>query len=270
MPQSGKKPEARQAVAVKFLVAQSNWLGPMDIPNLKPAGLPTPIPLRSITDMKNFPVLLFAVGIMFLIGGCATPSATGYKPTYSSFDQPADHPANPSKTPMPAGSIPAGSFDIRGLPLEKVLEIYSAMSCRTVVRGNLPDVKITFRTQTPLTLVQTLQLFDSVLAQNGIAMVLSGDRAVKAVPANQATSENPPEITLPWKLLPESSSPMMRKVTLKNVKPSNAIPVIQPFSKLPNSILCIDGEKLIILRDYSAAIRQQLQLLEQLDHPPVH
>ena len=234
----------------------------MDFLNLKPAGLLMPFSLRSTSAMKNFPVLLFAVGIMFLVGGCATPSATSYKPTYSSFDQPADHPAQTQPD--------AGCINFQGVSLGQVFEIYSAVSGRTVIRGSLPDAKISLRTQTPLTKVQTLQTLDSVLAQNGIAMVLSGDRAVKAVPASQATSENPPEITLPWKLLPESSSLMMRKVTLKNGRPSEVIPIIQPFSKLINSIICIDSEKLIILRDYSATIRQQLQLLEQLDHEPVH
>jgi len=234
----------------------------MDHPNLKPAGLPMTFLLRSTFAMKNFPALLFAIGILFLAVGCATPSTTSYKPTYSSFDQLADHPA---QTAMATGCI-----NFQAVPLEQVLEIYSAMSGRTLIRGPLPDVKLSLRTQTPLTKVQTLQTLDSVLAQNGIAMVLSGDRAVKAVPASQATSENPPEITLPWKLLPESSSPMMRRVTLKYVWPCDAFPMIQPFAKLPNSIVCIDGEKLIILRDYSAAIRQQLQLLEQLDRPPVH
>ena len=218
--------------------------------------------------MKNPLVPLFAVGILILAAGCSTPSATGYKLTFSSFDQPSDHPSNTPKTPTPAGQIPAGSINFRGVPVEQVLQIYSALSRRTIIRGNLPSAMITLETQTPLTAVQTLQLFDSVLAQNGIAMVLSGDRAVKAVPASQATSENLPEITLPWKLLPESSSPMMRKVTLKYLKPSEAMCAITPFSKLLNSIIAIDGEKLLILRDYSATIRQQLQLLEQLDHQP--
>ena len=212
--------------------------------------------------MKNPLVPLVAVGILVLATGCSTPSATGYKLAYSSFDQPSDHPS--SKTPAPAGCI-----NFQGVSLEQVLKIYSGVSGRTMIRGSLPEAKINLQTQTPLTTVQTLQLFDSVLAQNGIAMVLSGELAVKAVPANQATSENLPEITLPWKLLPESSSPMMRKVTLKYLKPSEAMCAITPFSKLRNSIIAIDGEKLLILRDYSATIRQQLQLLEQLDHQPI-
>jgi type II secretory pathway component GspD/PulD (secretin) len=211
--------------------------------------------------MKNFPALLFATGILFLVGGCATPTGTGYKPSYSSFDQPADH---PSETPMTAGSI-----NFQGVELKQVLDVYAAVSGRTVIRGTLPDVKISVRSSTPLTKVQIMQTLDSVLAQNGIAMVLSGDHSVKAVTTSQATSENPPEITLPWKLLPESSSPMTRTVTLKYLKPSEVVPALMPFAKLPNSILAIDGEKLLILRDYSENIRKQLQLLEQLDRQPV-
>ena len=66
-------------------------------------------------------------------------------------------------------------------------------------------------------------------------------------------------------LLPESGSCMSRTVRVQHFKPSEVVPVLQPFSKLPNSILCIDGEHLLILRDYSANIRQELRLLETLE-----
>lgn len=116
--------------------------------------------------------------------------------------------------------------------------------------------------------IQLLQMLDTVLAQNGIAMVLSGDDAVKAVPVARANLETPPNINLPWRLLPDSSSVMLRTVHLKRIKPSDAVPVLAPFAGLPNSIVTVDGEQLIILRDYSANIRQQLRMLEDLDRQP--
>jgi len=159
----------------------------------------------------------------------------------------------------------SGTTNFQGVSVDQVLTIYQELSGRTVIRGQLPSAIITLRTQTPLSRVQALQLFDTVLAQNGIAMVLSGDNAVKAVPSSQAATESPPEITLPWELLPESSSFMMRTVKLKNLKAVEVVPMLMPLSKLPNSIVIIQDQNLLILHDYSSNIRQELQLLETLE-----
>jgi len=109
-----------------------------------------------------------------------------------------------------------------------------------------------------------------VLAENGIAMVLAGDHAVKAVPVATAASENPPEITLPWASLPDSSSPMTRTVTVKNLQAVEVVPMLMPFSKLPNSMVVIQDRNLLILRDYSSSIKQELKLLETLEQNPPH
>jgi hypothetical protein len=184
------------------------------------------------------------------------------KRTYSSFDQPA--------AAADEETLPSGSINFQNVPLEQVLKVYEALSGRTVIRGTLPIISITLQSATPLTRIQTLQLFDSVLAENGIAMVLAGDHAVKAVPVATAASENPPEITLPWASLPDSSSPMTRTVTVKNLQAVEVVPMLMPFSKLPNSMVVIQDRNLLILRDYSSSIKQELKLLETLEQNPPH
>lgn len=207
--------------------------------------------------MKKIFILLTAVGAGLLAGGCATMPAKPVKQTYSSFDLPSEH--------VPSDKAANGCINFEGVPLEQVLKIYETLSGRTVIHGPLPSVSITLRTQTPLSRIETLQMFDTVLAQNGIAMVLAGELAAKAVPANQAVAESPPEIMLPWPLLPDSGSCMSRTVHVEHFKPSEVVPVLQPLAKLPNSIIAIDGQQLLILRDYSANIRQELRLLETLE-----
>ena len=192
-----------------------------------------------------------------MAGCCTSHPAKEFKPAFSGFDLPSDHP--------PQTAMVSGTTNFQGVSVDQVLTIYQELSGRTVIRGQLPSAIITLRTQTPLSRVQALQLFDTVLAQNGIAMVLSGDNAVKAVPSSQAATESPPEITLPWELLPESSSFMMRTVKLKNLKAVEVVPMLMPLSKLPNSIVIIQDQNLLILHDYSSNIRQELQLLETLE-----
>lgn len=161
-------------------------------------------------------------------------------------------------------------IDFQGVDLRQVLEIYQAVSGRTVLRGALPDVKFVVRSQSPLTQIQVLRLLDTLLAENGVAMIPVGETTVQAVPIDRAISENPPEIDLPWRLLPESKSLMTRTVQLKKLKPSQVVPVLAPLAGLRNSIMAVDSQRLLILRDYSANIRRQLKLLEELELKPAN
>ncbi len=204
--------------------------------------------------------------LMIAVAGCCTApsakSATNAQPrALSSFDVQNGRSAQEE--------LQVGTLNFQNTDLAQVLVIYQEISGRTVIRpATLPAPAISVRNQTPLSKVQALQLLDTVLAQNGIAMVLVGDSAVKAVPEIQAGMASPPEITLPWKSLPESGSFMMRRVHLKALKPSEVVPVLMPFSKAPNSILPVDSCKELILRDYSSNVRRMLQVLEDLEKRP--
>ena len=208
--------------------------------------------------MKTIIALTIAVCSLILSGCCTSPQAKALKQTYSSFDQPSEHVTNNTND-----IIEPGGIVFQNCPLDEVFKFYESISSRTVIRGVLPNARISLRNATPLNRIETLQMLDTVLAQNQIAMILSGDKAVKAVSVAQAHMESPPEINLPWRLLPESSSMMSRTVHLKFLRPSEAIMALQPMANLPNSILPIDDGQILLLRDYSTNIRQELRLLEE-------
>jgi type II secretory pathway component GspD/PulD (secretin) len=112
-----------------------------------------------------------------------------------------------------------------------------------------------------------LQALDSVLAQNGITMVYMGTKFVKAVTSSQAMAEAPPIIDLPADQLPESSSYMTYIVELTSANPGEVAPALQPFARMPNSIVAINSSGLLILRDYSSNIRRMLRVLAKMDPP---
>lgn len=211
--------------------------------------------------MKTLGALLTA-GLLAWAGGCATGPTTQFKTTYSSFDQPSDHPAKQDKA--------QGEINFQGAPLEAVLKIYETVSQRTVVHGPLPDTTIDLHTDTPVGRVETLQLLDTTLAQHRITMVLSGDNVVKAVPTGKLSGEVAPEIDLPWQSLPDSSSYMQRTIQLQKLQAIDLIPVLSPLSKLPNSIIVDQKQNLLILRDYAANVKQELRLLETLENKPAN
>jgi len=180
--------------------------------------------------------------------------------TFSSLDRPdAQQPKD-----MPAGGL---KFD--EAELLQVLQVYQELSHRTILRSaGLPSVKVSLLSETALTRRESLQALDSVLAQNGVTMIPLGTKFVKAVPSAQAPSEAAPVIDLSADQLPDSSSYMLYIVELKNRRPRDIGPAVQPFAKMPNSIVAIDEAGILILRDYSANIRRMLQVIDRIEQSP--
>jgi type II secretory pathway component GspD/PulD (secretin) len=179
-------------------------------------------------------------------------------PTFSSFDRPR---ARDGSSVVPAGMLKFVDADV-----EMVLNIYQELSGRTVIRAvPLPHGKVTFQTQTPLSRVEALQALDTVLAESQIAMVLMGSKFVKAVPAAQAHAEAGPVIELPPDQLPDSSSYLVYIVKPKGIDATEALQMIVPFARLPNSVVAIKNPGVLILRDYSANVRRMLQVLERVE-----
>ena len=152
----------------------------------------------------------------------------------------------------------------------QVLNYYQELSKRTVVRpATLPQVKITLRSARPATTITALQMLDTALAQNGIAMIPQGTDIVKAVPAAQAPVEAVPICDLAPHELPDSQSYVCYVVQLKERLPRDLAQALQPFAKTPNSILGIDSAGMLVLRDYSANVKRMLQVLEKIEQTPV-
>lgn len=199
--------------------------------------------------------------------------------TFSSFDPPT-----PGEKLTPARSIKFEQAE-----LAQVLNVYAEVSGRSIIRAaNVPDIKVTFSNQTPMTSVELLQALDTVLAAQDITMVCLGTQYVKAVSAGQAHLEPGPVVELKPEQLPDSSSFLIYLVMLKNAKGSQALPALQPFAKLPNSIILIGSgsgspppsksglpnlpaslfgskDDLLILRDYSSNVKRMLQVLEKME-----
>jgi type II secretory pathway component GspD/PulD (secretin) len=232
-----------------------------------------------------------------LIAGCAKPTsrspvaapAAAVPPapirpaTYSSFDL-----GDAKKT------IPPNMIKFQDLALPQLLDFYQELSGRTLIRSpQLPMTsKITVHNATPLTRAEALQMLDNALAAHQIAMVYMGTSFVKAVPAQSASSEAGLVFDGPWRQLPDSSSFVIYVAKLKTVSAEDAAPVLEkyfegrtkppylllkyfsyedavslitPFAKLPNSIMAVKGSGVLVLRDYSSNVRQMMDVLERLE-----
>lgn len=177
--------------------------------------------------------------------------------TYSSFDRAGGQ------------TLPKGSIRFTDADVDAVLRIYQEVSGRAIIRSpNLPAAKINFTSESPLSRPEVLQALDTVLAANGITMVLLGTRFAKAVPFAQVSTEPAPVIELPPEELPESSSYMIYIVPLSGRDPNRVLPVLQPFAKMPVSLISYPDAGILILRDYSANVRRMMEVLATIEQTP--
>lgn len=166
--------------------------------------------------------------------------------------------------------IPPGLIKFQDADLFQVLEFYQDLTGRTVIRpATLPPTKISVRTQTPLTRREAVQLLDSILAMNGITMVPQGEKFVKAVAEAQAQVQGREFNELPHADLPNSGSIVAQVVQLSNAVPRDVAQALQPFARLPNSILGIDSAGILILRDYAENVKRMMEVLQKIDVVPI-
>ncbi len=160
--------------------------------------------------------------------------------------------------------VPTIHFE--GVELNQVLGIYAKYVGRTLLRAGLPESKITLDTSaTPLTKGEMIQALQAVLALNNVSVINVGEKFVKVMPSELANTAAGEIDRSGSTNLPNLGSYVTHIVQLKYVKPTEMIPVISPFAKLANSILAIDSNGILVLRDYAENVKRMLEMIEQID-----
>ncbi|MBM3849785.1 MAG: hypothetical protein FJ396_06275 [Verrucomicrobia bacterium] len=145
-------------------------------------------------------------------------------------------------------------------------QVYGPLVRRTVLRAQgLPQVRISIDTQTTLTESEEVQMWDTVLALNGITMIPQGEKFVTAVPVAQALQEGARFSNMPSDQYAEASQFVTHVVTLKHVAIEEAVPTITPFAKNANGIVALASTKTLVLRDYAINVKRMLEILAKID-----
>ena len=223
-----------------------------------PRSAPAPAPTRGMTIGPGTPAPAPAPSVLALPGTPAAPAS-----------------ALASRAATNAVLNPAGEVmldptmtRLQGTPLEQVMELYSELTGRTVLRSptvNFETTKITLNTKTPLTTNEFLQALDSVLSLNSITVIPTGDKFLTVVPIAQQNMEGAAFSKLDTKDLPEAGQFITKIVQVKNAKPSEVVPALQPFQKSATAILPIDATGTLVLRDNAINIKRMLEVLEKID-----
>jgi general secretion pathway protein D len=184
-------------------------------------------------------------------------------------NQPAAQNNNPGlpapNNPPAEETVPPGFINFQGVDVNQVLEVYAQLVGRTLLRASLPQASIVLKTQTALTKKEAIEALEAVLALNNISVINVGDKFVKVEQSDQANTAAAELDHGDAANLPELGSYVTHIVQLKYIKPSEMVPIIQPFAKLQNSILPIDSNGILVLRDYAENVKRMLEMIDQID-----
>lgn len=152
------------------------------------------------------------------------------------------------------------------MPLEQFLDFYAEFVQRTLLAPTgLPEVQLNLKAQTALTKAEAVEAMDSILALNGITMIPTGTKFVRAVTAEQALSEGAEFSDAKAADLPEASQFVTKVVELKVMPAEEVVPAIEPFAKNPGGIVALAASNTLILRDYAINVKRMLEVIEKVD-----
>jgi general secretion pathway protein D len=174
-------------------------------------------------------------------------------------------PVSPAGGAAPQKEVPGYDFDWPGVDVNQVLEVYSKMVGRTMLRGNVSAPSIILKTQSPLTKTEAIEALQAVLALNGIVVVNIGDKFMKVLPPDQAGAAGGSLNSVDASQLPELGTYVTHIAQLKYVKPSVVIPLIQSFGKLQGNLFAIDDNGILVMRDYAENVKRMLEMIDKID-----
>lgn len=233
------------------------------IPRLaSPGGIPAPTP-----STRQFPRPLGATNLPAraasfpglssarAAGPAAAPGGTNPPPTII------------TNTVVSAEGEVTEIINFKNMPLDQFLDEYAAISKRTVLRAaNLPlTAQVNFRPSTPLTPEERLQMYDTILALNQITMIPTGEKAVLAVPSQQALTEGAAFSNNKPEEYAEASQFVTHVIKVQHVNVTEAAETLKQFAKNQNGILALETTKTLILRDYAINVKRMLEVLKKID-----
>jgi general secretion pathway protein D len=167
--------------------------------------------------------------------------------------------------PAPEKEVPGYVFNFPAVDVKQVLDEYAKLVNRTLLMGAPPSGTIILHTQSPLTRSEAIEALQAVLAMNNIALVNIGDKFVKVVPPDAANSAGAAFNDVPASQLPDVGTYMTHIAQLKYVKPSVMAPLIQPYGRMANSVVAIDDNGILVIRDYAENVKRMLEMIDRID-----
>ncbi len=206
-------------------------------------------------------------------GAFPRPGAPAGQPPGANTQTAADQEANDAavaavkSADSPESIVEALKF--KNMELGQVLEIYGHITKKTILRGQglNAQTQITYFPETALSLEQTIQALDTILALNLITTIPTGDNFVVVVPSAQANQMGAKFSDKPATGYNEAAQFVTHVVVLKHADPKEATDLVKTFASAQgaNGIVTLETSKTLILRDYAINVKRMLEVLAKID-----
>ncbi|MEO6034507.1 MAG: secretin N-terminal domain-containing protein [Verrucomicrobiota bacterium] len=193
------------------------------------------------------------------------PAAVPGVPSISTVP-PVAAPRAPLRT-NDAGEVATITYNYQGMPLDQILDIYSQLVGRTLLRAPtlVSTLPITLKTQGDLTKTEAITAMEAIFAMNNITLIPIGDKFAKVVPAAESGTAGGKFSDKEVGKLREAGEYVTQIVQLKAANGQEVQQAIQYFAKTPASIILLPTSNTLILRDYSENIKRMLEVIKQID-----
>lgn len=158
---------------------------------------------------------------------------------------------------------------LRDQDTNMILDMIQLITGRYILRPqNLPQVKITFDSMTPLTKRETLMAVESLLSMNGIAITKINDKFYKAVPAQGVNIHVPIWLDSPASIIKPSQNIYIKLYRLEYTPVEKMREILNPFAT-PNvsSLLTFPHANSIMITDALINLQRMEKIIGETDKP---
>jgi len=159
-------------------------------------------------------------------------------------------------------------LNFRDAPLDQILQFYSELTGRTMIKSPGINATITIKGQTRLTVAEAMQALDAILAMNNVALVPMGEKFFKVVQPTAIRQEGMPIDRLPPEAPFQETDELISQIlTLKHVEIAEVQPVIQTLIHGYGKIQPLESANSLLITDTSSNLQRIMEILEILDQP---
>ncbi len=160
-------------------------------------------------------------------------------------------------------------LNLKDSPLDVLLDRYSELTGRTMIKAPGVNATFTFKSQSKLTKAELIQAMDTLLSMNKFALVPLGSRFYRVVPMENAATEGLAiQKDAPEGGHPESDVLVSQLVGLKYLEMEDAVKIVETlvhsgFGKAQR----FDRINSLLLTDTATNLKRILEILEMVDQP---
>jgi len=173
--------------------------------------------------------------------------------------------AEPAST---ADGEAAYTLNLKDAQLDVLLDRYSDLTGRTMIKAPGVAGTFTFKAQEKLTRSEMIQAMDSLLSMNNLALVPLGSRFYRVVPIANAPTEG---LTIqkgtPEGGHPESDALVSQLVGLKYLEMEDAVTIVQAMLHGYGKVQRFDRINSLLVTETSTNLKRIYEILEMVDQP---